>query len=212
MFWNYVGFEEDLNVYSWNKYNFLSNPPDGTMLQPPFPIHTVQPAFDVVFHFTPRDHKFRPFVAFGRWRLHRRAGQEREGLGQFAASLRRVFSVQERRALPGQLRRWESSIRPTNGLASASMCEASPGMAPQFGLVGAPTTANGAYILGNSMLNGVEATGGLTLYLGHRGELPAASASTAAPAPAAASTSSSDQSGRHQRQPDHRLSGRRGTS
>src|SRR5579863_990964 len=25
-FWNYVGFEQDLNVYSWNKFGFLSNP------------------------------------------------------------------------------------------------------------------------------------------------------------------------------------------
>ena len=33
--------------------------------QQPFPIHTLQPAVDVVLHFTPRDHKFRPFVAVG---------------------------------------------------------------------------------------------------------------------------------------------------
>src|SRR5580692_1073732 len=55
-FWNYIGIEEGFNAYSWNKYNFLSNPVDGANLQPPF---------DVVFHFTPRDHKFRPYVLIG---------------------------------------------------------------------------------------------------------------------------------------------------
>src|SRR5208337_5121012 len=53
-FWNYVGIEEDFNAYSWNKYQFLSNPTDGLILRPPFPIHTLQPAVDVVLHFTPR--------------------------------------------------------------------------------------------------------------------------------------------------------------
>src|SRR5580700_283775 len=64
-FWNYVGLEESFNAYSWNKYNFLSNPTDGAILQPPFPIHTLQPSMDIVLHFTPRDHKFRPFVEAG---------------------------------------------------------------------------------------------------------------------------------------------------
>ena len=64
-FWNYVALEEDFNAYSWNKYQFLSSPSDGALLAPPFPIHTLQPALDVVLHFTPRDHRFRPFVLLG---------------------------------------------------------------------------------------------------------------------------------------------------
>src|SRR5580704_13743504 len=64
-FWNYVGIEEDFNAYSWNKFKFLSNPPEGPILQPPFPIHTLQPAIDVIWYFTPRNHKFRPFVVAG---------------------------------------------------------------------------------------------------------------------------------------------------
>src|ERR1700679_521670 len=64
--WNYVSLEQDVNVYSWNKYNFLSNPVGAPSIAiQPFPILTVQPAFDVVLHFTPRDHKFRPFVVAG---------------------------------------------------------------------------------------------------------------------------------------------------
>src|ERR1700733_8880597 len=64
-FWNYVGIEESFNAYSWNKYDFLSNTAGGAILQPPFPIHTLQPAVDVVLYFTPRDHRFRPFVVAG---------------------------------------------------------------------------------------------------------------------------------------------------
>ncbi len=180
--WNYVGFEEDVNVYSWNKYNFLSNSPDGTILQPPFPIHTVQPAFDAVIHFTPRDHKFRPFFAFG-------AGASIDVLGKNAKG-------------------WANSLPPSAGFASFKNDEhfqgnygvgikyqaskwagfrfdvrGFTGHGPQFGLAGAPTTANVTYIPGNSMLNGVEITGGLTLYLGHRGELPAAPPPSPPPPP-----------------------------
>src|ERR1700722_9242477 len=64
-FWNNGGIKESFNACSWNKYNFLSNPPDGVILQPPFPIHTLQPAIDVIWYFTPRNHKFRPFVVAG---------------------------------------------------------------------------------------------------------------------------------------------------
>src|SRR5580658_3779650 len=61
-FWNYAGIEESFNAYSWNKYDFLSDPPNGTLVaNAPFPIHTLQPAADLVLYFTPRDHKFRPF-------------------------------------------------------------------------------------------------------------------------------------------------------
>ena len=64
-FWNYVGIEESFNAYSWNKYKFLYSPPGGAIITQPFPIHTLQPAVDVVFHFTPRTSKFRPFIAGG---------------------------------------------------------------------------------------------------------------------------------------------------
>src|SRR5579863_6657740 len=64
-FWNYAGIEESFNAYSWNKYDFLSNTAGGAILQPPFPIHTLQPAVDLVVYATPRDHRFRPFFVLG---------------------------------------------------------------------------------------------------------------------------------------------------
>ena len=103
---NYFGLEQDLNVYSWNKYSFLSNPPDGPILTQPFPIHTVQPAFDVVMHFTPRDHKFRPFVAMGLGAAIDVLGKNANQMGVRAAARRRVHCIPQRRAFPRQLRSW----------------------------------------------------------------------------------------------------------
>src|ERR1700691_4102099 len=60
-FWNYAGIEESFNAYSWNKYEFLSNPPNANVALQPFSIHTLQPAIDAVLYFTPREHKLRPF-------------------------------------------------------------------------------------------------------------------------------------------------------
>jgi outer membrane protein OmpA-like peptidoglycan-associated protein len=170
--WNYVSFEQDLNVYSWNKYHFQSTLPDGTPLQPPFPIHTVQPAFDVVMHFTPRDHRFRPFVAIG-------AGASIDMLGknanQFASSLPAADGFSQFRndehfqgnyggGIKYQANKWFGVRFDVRGLA---------GVAPQFGLPSEPS-GNSVYIINHKILNGFQVSAGLTLYIGHRGELPAA--------------------------------------
>ena len=46
------------------------------------------------------------------------------------------------------------------------------GIAPRFGLPSGPPSTTGAYIPNGKILNGIQATAGLTLYLGHRGEAP----------------------------------------
>lgn len=170
--WNYVAIEEDFNAYSWNKYNFLSNPPDGIVLQPPFPFHTFQPAVDVVLHFTPRDHKFRPFVAIGPGASFDVPGKNAKnfalaqppdaGFGDFKTDER--FQGNYGGGIKYQANKWFGIRIDVRGLA---------GIGPRFGL---PTNnpAGGAFIPGGKVLNGIQATGGFTLYLGHRGELPPA--------------------------------------
>jgi outer membrane protein OmpA-like peptidoglycan-associated protein len=169
-FWNYVGIEESFNAYSWNKYNFLSNPPNGELLQPPFPIHTVQPAVDAIVYFTPRDHRFRPFVAIG-------PGGSLDVLGKNAkkwanevadpalAGIRTDWHFQGNYGggFKYQANRWFGIRMDLRGLT---------GVSPQFNIPGS-NPAGGAYIPRNQILNGLQATAGLTLYLGHRGELPA---------------------------------------
>jgi outer membrane protein OmpA-like peptidoglycan-associated protein/outer membrane protein W len=171
-FWNYVGIEEDFNAYSWNKYNFLSDPSNGTPIAGmPFPIHTLQPAVDVVLHFTPRDHKFRPFVAVGPGAsfdvLGKNARQWAEslppsaGFGGFNTDER--FQANYGGGIKYQANKWFGFRMDVRGYT---------GPAPRFGLSSGPPTLGPAYILNGKALNGIQATAGITLYLGHRGELP----------------------------------------
>lgn len=180
-FWNYVGIEEDFNAYSWNKYNFLSNPPDGLILQPPFPIHTLQPAVDAVLHFTPRDHKFRPFVAAGPGASFDVLGKNAKAFGNSMppGSGFGGFNTDERfqgnygGGFKYQANKWFGIRVDVRGLV---------GIGPRFGL---PTSnpSGGAFIPGGKILNGIQATGGFTLYLGHRGEVAAAPPAPKPPEP-----------------------------
>jgi len=171
-FWNYIAIEEAFNGYSWNKYGFLSNPPDGEILKAPFPIHTLQPSIDVVAHFTPRDHKFRPFVAIGPGGSYDVLGKNAKTWGQSMPSNSGFsgFTNDERfqgnygGGIKYQANKWFGIRIDVRGLV---------GIAPRFGL---PTSSanNGVYVPKDEILNGIQATAGLTLYLGHRGEIPVA--------------------------------------
>jgi outer membrane protein OmpA-like peptidoglycan-associated protein len=171
-FWNYVGIEERFNAYSWNKYNFLSDPTDGAFLQPPFPIHTLQPAVDAVLYFTPRDHKFRPYVFAGPGGSWDVLGKNaRKWANQFPSDVGfGGFNTDERfqgnygGGIKYQLSKWIGVRLEVRGLV---------GIGPRFGLPSGPPSTTGVYIPGGTLLNGIQATGGLTLYLGHRGEAPA---------------------------------------
>ncbi len=171
-FWNYVGIEEAVNAYSWNKYEFLSNPSNAVVAGNQFPIHTVQVSVDMVLHFTPRDHKFRPFVAVG-------PGGTWDVLGKNAVNFGKSqpdsagfsgFSSDERfqgnygGGIKYQAGKWVGFRIDLRGLT---------GIGPRFGLSTSNPTG-GVYVPKSQLLNGLEATAGLTLYLGHRGELPAA--------------------------------------
>jgi len=170
-FWNYVGIEEDFNAYSWNKYQFLSYPTDGVALYPPFPIHTLQPAVDVVLHFTPRTSRFRPFVVAGAGGtfdvLGKNAKRWGEGLppevGFSGFKSDERFQGNYGGGIKYQATKWLGVRFDVRGLT---------GIAPRFGLPSGPPSTTGAYIPNGRILNGIQATAGLTVYLGHRGELP----------------------------------------
>ncbi len=153
-FWNYVGLEEDFNAYSWNKYQFLSNPPDGILLAPPFPIHTLQPAMDIVLHFTPRDHKLRPFIALGGGAsfdvLGKNAKQwaeampDNSGFAGFKSDER--FQGNYGAGIKYQANKWLGVRFDVRGLT---------GISPRFGL---PTSsAAGVYIPSGKVMDGIQA-------------------------------------------------------
>jgi outer membrane protein OmpA-like peptidoglycan-associated protein/outer membrane protein W len=169
-FWNYVGIEEAFGYYSWNKFKFLSDPANGTRF-PPFPIHILQPSLDVVLHFTPRDHKFRPFVEVG-------IGAAISVLGKNARDAATIlpasagftgFNSDERfqgnygGGIKYQANKWFGVRIDVRGYT---------GIAPRFGLLSGPPNIGTTYIPNGKILNGIEATGGFTIYLGHRGEAP----------------------------------------
>ena len=181
--WNYVGIEEDFNAYSWNKYTFLSNSENGTPLAGlPFPIHTLQPAADLVFHFTPRDSKFRPFVLAGPGASFDRPGKDATKWAESlpASAGFTAFHTDERfqanygGGIKYQTNKWFGLRVDVRGYT---------GLAPRFGLSTGPASLGPAYIPNGKVLNGIEVTGGFSLYLGHRGELPAPPPPPPPPAP-----------------------------
>ncbi len=170
-FWNYVAIEEDFNAYSWNKFDFLSNPPGGLLLGPAFPIHTLQPAADVVWHFTPRNHKFRPFVLAGPGASFDLLGKDAKSFANLPASAGvSNFKTDERfqgnygGGIKYQANKWFGIRIDFRGYT---------GIGPRFSLPTGPANYGGVYIPRGQLLDGLQATAGVTLYLGHRGELPA---------------------------------------
>ncbi len=181
-FWNYVAIEEDFNAYSWNKLNFLSNPADGIILQPALPVHTLQPAVDIVWHFTPRNHKFRPFLLAGPGASFDKPGKNAynfarsqppsAGFDDFKTDER--FQGNYGGGIKYQANKWVGLRVDFRGYT---------GLGPRFGLNTSPGSAGTAYIPAHQLLDGMQATAGLTLYLGHRGELPAPPPPPPPPAP-----------------------------
>jgi outer membrane protein OmpA-like peptidoglycan-associated protein len=170
-FWNYVGIEGDVGIYSWNKYRFLSAPPTGVPIGE-FPIHIVQPSANLLLHFTPRDHKWRPFVTIGTGWAETILGKN--GKNEFLA------------APPSAgLSNYQADVRFQANYGGGLKYQASPrlglridvrgyvGTVPTFGLPSDPPSTSAYYIPSGKILNGIEATAGLTVYLGHRGEKPA---------------------------------------
>lgn len=182
-FWNYIGIEEGINAYSWNKYDFLSDPAGGTPLisNQPFPIHTIQPSVDAIFYFTPRNRRVRPFVAVGPGASIDVLGKNARNWGTSMPASAGFGSFQSDEEFQGnygggikiQAGKWFGVRFDLRGLT---------GLAPSFGLPAQPNaTATSVYVPRHQILSGLEATAGLTLYLGHRGEV--APAPTAPPPP-----------------------------
>lgn len=184
-FWDHVGIEEGINIYSWNKYDFLSNPPGGTpvVINQPFPIHTVQPSVDALFYFTRRDRRVRPFIAIGPGASIDVLGKNARNWGTSMPAGSGFTGFQSDTEFQGnygggikiQANKWFGIRFDVRGLV---------GPAPTFGFPPQPSAAGtSVYVLRTGLLNGIQATGGFTLYLGHRGELPPAPAPAPPPPP-----------------------------
>ena len=180
-FWNYVGIEESYGAYSWSFLKFLSTTPNGQIL-PKFPVRIFNPQANGVVYFTPRNRRIRPFITAGLgagyYKLHRNATGAAEMLPP-SAGFENFNSVWGFLANYGAGLKYQSA--PWFGVRVDVRGYA--GQQPRFNLPGASVNG-GVFIPSGYPLNGLELTGGITFYLGHRGEKVApAPAPTPAPPP-----------------------------
>jgi outer membrane protein OmpA-like peptidoglycan-associated protein len=177
---DYFAVEMDVGFYSYHKLGFRGPTPGGLALSP-FPMHIYQGSFNGVLHMTPRDSKFRPFVTAGIGAAGYAPNASARG---YAAGLPPSAGFGNFRA--------RTDFEGNYGVGLK--IQAAPrigfrfdvrgyiGFEPGFGLPS--TSVNGsAAIVPNKVLNGVEVTGGLTLYLGHIGEKPVPPAPAPTPPP-----------------------------
>jgi outer membrane protein OmpA-like peptidoglycan-associated protein len=168
--WNYFALEQDFGFYSYHKLTFRG-PTQGGLPLSPFPMHVYQGSFNGVLHVTPRGSRFRPFVTVGIGA----AGYSPNGSAMGYA-----------RGLPASagFTNFGSRSELEGNYGAGLKVQAAPrvglrfdvrgyiGFAPGFGLPSSSVNGSAA-IQAGKVLNGVEATGGITFYLGHIGEKPA---------------------------------------
>ena len=177
--WNYFSLEQDAGFYSYHIFRFRGPIQNGLKL-PEFPLHIYQGSFNGVLHVTPRTSRVRPFVTVGigaagyvpngSARTSAQALPPSAGFANFGS--RSEFEANYGGGLKVQ-------AGPRFGLRFD--VRGYVGFAPQLGLSAVPVNGS-AYLPSNKLLNGVEATGGVTFYFGHIGE-KAAPPPTAPPPP-----------------------------
>ncbi len=178
--WNYFALEQDFGFYSYHKLSF-NGPTQGGLPLSPFPMHVYQGSFNGVLHMTPRGSKFRPFVTvglgFASYVPNGSAKTYAQGLPPSAG----FANFGSRSDLEGNYGAGvKIQTNPRIGLRFD--IRGYIGLAPGFGLPSS-SVAGSAAIVSGKVLNGFEATGGLTLYFGHIGEKPAAPAAPPPPPP-----------------------------
>jgi len=168
--WNYFALEQDIGFYSYHNLRFRGPTQNGLPLSP-FPLHIYQGSFNGVLHVTPRGSKFRPFVTVGIGAAGYVPNGSARGYAQGLPASAGFSNFGSRSELEGN---YGAGVKlqaaPRIGLRFD--IRGYIGFAPGFGL--SNTSVNGsAAIQSGKVLNGVQATGGITFYLGHIGEKPA---------------------------------------
>jgi outer membrane protein OmpA-like peptidoglycan-associated protein len=168
-FWNYFALEQDFGFYGYHQLTFRGPTQNGILL-PPFVIHVYQGSFNGVLHFTPRDSKFRPFVTAGAGEANyvpsaaaRRAARDlppEAGFQSFGSQ--GGLELNYGGGFKYQVSRHWGLRADARGYY---------GRTPHFDIPASPEDG-GASIPRGFRNFGVQLTGGLTLYLGHRGEAP----------------------------------------
>jgi len=167
-FWDHLALEESYGYYSWHDLKFMTVTPGGVQI-PRFPLRIYNAQVNVVYHFTSRNSKIRPFLTagagFGRYGLTKNAKgaaailPPSAGFGIFNSDY--GFLANYGGGVKVQTAPWFGLRFDVRGYS---------GQQPRFGL--SESSSTGAYIPGGYPLNGIELTGGVTVYMGRRGEKP----------------------------------------
>jgi len=179
-FWNYFALEQDATFFTYHRLRFRGPTESGVYI-PLLGLHVYQGSFNGVLHFTPRDHHFRPFVTAGVGEANFVPDQEaraaaanlppQAGFGGFGS--RGAFQVNWGGGVKYQVNKWFGVRADARGFY---------GRTPRFGLPD-QNVVGGASIPEGFKQLAVQITGGLTIYLGHRGEAEAPPAPAPTPPP-----------------------------
>ena len=168
--WNYFALEQDFGFYSYHKLTFRGPTQAGLPISS-LPMHIYQGSFNGVLHVTPRGSKFRPFVTVGIGAAGYVPNQSAVRYAQGLPASAGFSNFGSRSQFEGNYGAGlKVQVAPRFGLRFD--VRGYIGFAPGFGLPSAPVNGS-ASIQSGKVLNGVEATGGLTVYFGHVGEKPA---------------------------------------
>ena len=178
--WNYFALEQDFGFYSYHKLKF-QGPTQGGLALSPFPMHIYQGSFNGVLHVTPRDSKVRPFVTAGIGAAGYSPNGSAMGYAQGLPPSAGFTNFGSRSEFEGN---YGAGVKIQAGPRVGVRLDIRGyiGFAPGFGLPSSSVNGS-ASIVSGKILNGVEATGGITIYLGHIGEKPVPPAAPTPPPP-----------------------------
>ena len=168
--WNYFALEQDIGFYSYHKLAF-KGPTSGGLTLSPLPLHIYQGSLNGVLHMTPRGSKFRPFVTVGIGAAGYSPNGSAMGYAQGLPPSAGFTNFGSRSELEGNYGAG-LKVQATPRFGIRLDIRGYIGLSPGFGLPSSSVNGSAA-IQSGKVLNGVEATGGLTFYLGHIGEKPA---------------------------------------
>ncbi|HMD48490.1 MAG TPA: PKD domain-containing protein [Bryobacteraceae bacterium] len=170
-FWNYFGIEESLGFYDHHDLRFQHQLTPTVI--PAFDIHVLEGGASFLGYFTPRDSHLRPFLTIGvegiRWAPSGHAQRLARSLDP-ALGLAGLDTYNNAQLRYGAGIKWQVSPR----IGVRADVRASLGGSPTMGLSTKPRPAGGYYISDNRFIQGLETTIGMSIYLGRRGEKPAA--------------------------------------
>src|ERR1700675_4783482 len=160
--WEYFALEQDIGFYSYHKLTF-NGPTQGGLALSPIPMHIYQGSVNGVLHVTSRESKIRPFVTVGIGAAGYVPNGSARGYAQGLPPSAGFSNFGSRSEFEGN---YGAGLKVQAGprIGFRFDIRGYIGFAPGFGLPSSSVNGSAAIVSGK-VLNGVQATGGITFYL-----------------------------------------------